>query len=211
MRTSTFAGLIVGAVGAVVVLQVGYAVWIFHFRAGMDTRGQFGDVFGAVNAFFTGLAFAGVLLTLFLQRRELEGTTTLSIIAALMNTYTSQIDAVEVGNFRFQLFDVNAKLRDKIESWAGEEVAETSGNKEAMKDEIRKSVDSYIKKYPHTTESAWFSIPQNRRTFEAWVYARRQRNHLHAILEDKFESSGSGQRVTREYKRPTAPDTWGNG
>jgi hypothetical protein len=38
----------------------------------MDTRGQFGDLFGAVNAFFTGLAFAGVIYTIILQRKELE-------------------------------------------------------------------------------------------------------------------------------------------
>jgi hypothetical protein len=35
-------------------------------------RGLFGDMFGAVNALFSGLAFAGVLYTIMLQRRELE-------------------------------------------------------------------------------------------------------------------------------------------
>ena len=34
-------------------------------------RGQFGDMFGAVNALFTALAFAGLLYTIFLQRRDL--------------------------------------------------------------------------------------------------------------------------------------------
>jgi hypothetical protein len=38
----------------------------------MDVRGQFGDIFGGVNALFTGLAFAGVIYTILLQRRELE-------------------------------------------------------------------------------------------------------------------------------------------
>ena len=37
-------------------------------------RGQFGDMFGAVNALFAGLAFAGVICTLWLQRKELEQT-----------------------------------------------------------------------------------------------------------------------------------------
>lgn len=32
-----------------------------------ERRGQFGDMFGAVNALFTGLAFAGVVAALFLQ------------------------------------------------------------------------------------------------------------------------------------------------
>jgi hypothetical protein len=34
-------------------------------------RGQFGDMFGAINALFSGLAFAGVIITILLQREEL--------------------------------------------------------------------------------------------------------------------------------------------
>ena len=37
-----------------------------------ETRGVFGDKFGAVNALFSGLAFAGLILTLFLQKEELS-------------------------------------------------------------------------------------------------------------------------------------------
>ncbi len=35
-------------------------------------RGQFGDMFGTVNALFAGLAFAGLLWALMLQREELK-------------------------------------------------------------------------------------------------------------------------------------------
>src|SRR5687768_11681898 len=34
-------------------------------------RGQFGDMFGAINALFSGLAFAGIIITILLQGREL--------------------------------------------------------------------------------------------------------------------------------------------
>lgn len=34
-------------------------------------RGQFGDMFGVVNALFSGLAFAGIIYTILLQREEL--------------------------------------------------------------------------------------------------------------------------------------------
>lgn len=37
-------------------------------------RGTFGDKFGAVNALFSGLAFAGVIITILLQREELKAT-----------------------------------------------------------------------------------------------------------------------------------------
>lgn len=35
-------------------------------------RGQLGDMFGAVNAMFSGLAFAGIIFTIYLQRQELR-------------------------------------------------------------------------------------------------------------------------------------------
>jgi hypothetical protein len=37
-----------------------------------EHRGQFGDQFGALNTLFSGLAFAGVIVAIFLQRRDLE-------------------------------------------------------------------------------------------------------------------------------------------
>jgi hypothetical protein len=39
---------------------------------GWSERGQFGDMFGAVNALFSGLAFAGIIITILLQREELS-------------------------------------------------------------------------------------------------------------------------------------------
>jgi len=35
-------------------------------------RGTFGDMFGSVNSLFSGLALAGVIYAIFLQKRELE-------------------------------------------------------------------------------------------------------------------------------------------
>lgn len=37
-----------------------------------ELRGTFGDMFGSVNALFSGLAFAGIILTIFLQSKELS-------------------------------------------------------------------------------------------------------------------------------------------
>ena len=34
-------------------------------------RGQFGDLFGSVNALFSGLAFSGLIYTIFLQKQEI--------------------------------------------------------------------------------------------------------------------------------------------
>lgn len=43
--------------------------WYLH---NLDDRGSFGDMFGAVNALFSGLAFAGVILAILLQKEELS-------------------------------------------------------------------------------------------------------------------------------------------
>lgn len=39
--------------------------------AGDQNRGTFGDMFGAANALFTGLAFATLIYTAWMQREEL--------------------------------------------------------------------------------------------------------------------------------------------
>ena len=57
---------------AIGVLFVWALTFFLLFINKSDERGQFGDMFGAANALFSGLAFAGLIITLILQRRELE-------------------------------------------------------------------------------------------------------------------------------------------
>ena len=47
-------------------------VAIFLSLPSWETRGQLGDMFGAVNSLFSGLAFAGVVFALLSQREELQ-------------------------------------------------------------------------------------------------------------------------------------------
>lgn len=44
----------------------------YQFFDTWSERGTFGDMFGAINSLFSGLAFAGVIYAIFLQRKELE-------------------------------------------------------------------------------------------------------------------------------------------
>jgi hypothetical protein len=54
------------------------AIWaivptlVYIFLDDWSARGQFGDVFGVVNALFSGFAFAGLILAILLQREDLE-------------------------------------------------------------------------------------------------------------------------------------------
>ncbi len=55
------------AVCAVLILWAGSGVLLWPLK----NRGEFGDMFGAINALFSGLAFAGLIATLHYQRKEL--------------------------------------------------------------------------------------------------------------------------------------------
>ncbi len=59
----------------IVVLLLIISMWLFTYvkLKGLEPtdRGTFGDMFGAVNAIFSGLAFAGIIFTILLQKKEL--------------------------------------------------------------------------------------------------------------------------------------------
>lgn len=73
-----------------------------------EARGAFGDKFGAINALFSGLAFAGLITTVLLQRRELSETRE-AFEKQVANVQTERFDSTF-----FQLIalhnDITAKL-----------------------------------------------------------------------------------------------------
>jgi len=64
-------GVIIGIIVGVVSIWGIY--WLLAFKGfpGWVERGQFGDMFGGLNALFSGLAFAGVIIAIILQKEEL--------------------------------------------------------------------------------------------------------------------------------------------
>lgn len=61
-------------VGGLIVLSLWGANWLLQLwiLGNWSDRGTFGDMFGSVNALFTGFAFAGIIYTTHLQRQELR-------------------------------------------------------------------------------------------------------------------------------------------
>ena len=61
---------------ALIIVVIIVSLWIFTLCTvkdmGYTERGTFGDMFGGLNALFSGLAFAGIILTILLQRNELK-------------------------------------------------------------------------------------------------------------------------------------------
>lgn len=56
----------------VIVLWIAYWWFVVKSLVGWPIRGQFGDLFGGLNALFSGLAFAGLIYAIYLQRNELK-------------------------------------------------------------------------------------------------------------------------------------------
>lgn len=58
--------------GVVMALQLAAGWFITTQFDSWADRGTFGDMFGAVNTLFSGLAFAGIIYAIFLQSKELS-------------------------------------------------------------------------------------------------------------------------------------------
>lgn len=63
---------IIGLIAVIVILGLWYYTYCELKDLEPDDRGTLGDMFGTVNALFSGLAFAGIILTILLQRKELR-------------------------------------------------------------------------------------------------------------------------------------------
>jgi hypothetical protein len=68
LRRSRWPWIVLSLLG----IQALAALLIYSLLPDWPVRAQFGDMFGAVNAFFAGLAFAGVVYAVLLQREELR-------------------------------------------------------------------------------------------------------------------------------------------
>ncbi|GJM17207.1 MAG: hypothetical protein DHS20C13_25340 [Thermodesulfobacteriota bacterium] len=56
----------------IIILWFTSYVLLTCFIVSWSDRGTFGDSFGAINSLFSGLALAGIIYTIFLQRKELK-------------------------------------------------------------------------------------------------------------------------------------------
>ncbi len=62
---------VVAVIAGILIAWVGIPLLAYPWFPDWTARGQFGDLFGSVNALFSGLAFAGVVFAILLQREDL--------------------------------------------------------------------------------------------------------------------------------------------
>lgn len=81
--------------GALLWAAAGIAIYVT--LPDWPARGQFGDMFGAINALFSGLALGGVIYAVFIQHaqlktqeRDLQLNARLNAMAALIAAYTER-------------------------------------------------------------------------------------------------------------------------
>lgn len=65
-------GLLTKMIILVLIIWILSTILIIFGLDNWSDRGTFGDLFGAVNALFSGLAFAGLIYTIVLQKQGLK-------------------------------------------------------------------------------------------------------------------------------------------
>lgn len=99
-----------------VIITWGLSGYALH---GIENRGTFGDMFGAINSLFSGLAFAGVVYAILLQQKEIklqkeELTLTREELKKTADAAEKQANFMEAQRKRDDLYRLIAKLADRI-------------------------------------------------------------------------------------------------
>ena len=71
-KSDSIKGWIVAILLVLAVIALVLSLNWYFIHNDVENRGTFGDMFGAANALFSGLAFAGVIIAIMLQRKELS-------------------------------------------------------------------------------------------------------------------------------------------
>ena len=109
---------------AIIVCISTLVLWaLSFFLLFWDTncRGTFGDMFGAVNALFSGLAFSGLIVTLIMQHEELglqrkELAQTNEELAAQREEFEAQTKTMKIQRFENTLFNMLSLQHDIVNS-----------------------------------------------------------------------------------------------
>jgi hypothetical protein len=110
-----------GYLGLAVLLCTVAAVWGISglLLYSEENRGTFGDMFGAINALFSGLAFASLVYTIYLQRNELqlqreELRLTRTELQGQKLQLSAQNDVLRTQNFENTFFQLLRLLNDTV-------------------------------------------------------------------------------------------------
>ncbi len=154
-------------------LWLGSYLWITTHIPDLTERGQFGDAFGAINALFSGLAFAAVIYSLYFQSKDLElqrFETSFFQLLSLLNDIVNSMDYQRRGIDTIKGRDVFRKYYDHLKR-------EVEEFKIMMQPDIKGYDVDQIKK---ETESDYYKIPiEKMRERYSRVYNERESDLAH--------------------------------
>lgn len=161
----------------VISILVVIVFWAANFwiaaRYTYEARGTFGDTFGVVNALFTGLAFAGVIYGLFVQRHEvkllteeLQGTKRLA--EEQQKLAEIQISAQQKQQFEATFFSLLRVFNDLV---TGIDLRKGSNSKEVIA-RGRDAFTSFVREFEHS------------RNFKLALMYERSMPRSFSVLED---------------------------
>lgn len=88
MHINSWVSRLISRVVFVIVGITGiYGCIVFLFFRDWSASGVFGDTFGAINAIFSGLAFSGLVITIYLQRIQLDDQNKFNKLQFLQTRY----------------------------------------------------------------------------------------------------------------------------
>lgn len=133
----------------VVVLWVLSGLFITRLYRGLpDSPGTFGDMFGAVNSLFSGLAFAGLIYTILQQREELD----LTRQEFIKQNETFRLQRFE--NTFFQLLRLNDDLLDGHTITGNQESVETRVYLHDIAERVTKMVSERLERFSGNSASS---------------------------------------------------------
>ena len=120
-----------------------------------DERGMFGDMFGSVNALFSGFALAGIIYTIWLQRKELKLQR--KELRETRREFVEQNNTMRAQRFEntfFHMLTLHHEIIDKLETtgiFRGK-VGSKRAAFETMSEDLEFCISSKLKDENETTE-----------------------------------------------------------
>ena len=198
---SDFRGFAIIAVLVILFWLGNYFVMIRLFEH-PDHAGPAGDLFGAATSLFSGLAFAGLISTLLMQRRELE------LQREQLRIQNDELkdtrEEFEIQRFENRFFGMIKLVNDHVESMAVYGPRVTVSGRNALKQWIAQ-IDGYVQKAtPHAAVEVEkhiyiFKNQYNKHEAELGTYFR--------LLYNLFRQLESQQCITDNEKKTYAAIT----
>lgn len=170
---------------AVIVLWTLFEFVPFKLFSTWQERGTFGDSFGAINSLFSGLAFAGIIYTIILQKNELQlqRQELAYTRRELERSASAQEESEKTLKEQSRLMEEQAKLmREQIEFMGKQNVAA----KEAAKlDAISTVVSYYSQEAASSKETNWnWSVQATHKAFKYVEILEKQIEQMKNIANE---------------------------